>query len=43
MKILNTEEMHKVAGGYWEGEPQEGGDGEEGSLGKEILQEPIFY
>jgi len=40
MKTLNTEEILAVAGGYWEGERQENGDGESG--GQDLLKPPVW-
>ena len=42
MKKLNTEDMLEVAGGYWEGEPQEGGDGGDNSGNQDFLKLPVW-
>lgn len=42
MKNLNAQEMLAVAGGYWEGEPHEGGDGDEESGGQKFLKLPVW-
>jgi len=42
MKKLNIDEMLEVAGGYWEGERPEGGDGGDNSGNQDFLKLPVF-